>query len=68
MELLRISSWRARETRTYNHMDAQEDEPQAWEEHIGCIESQGEEDAQGFDGAFGQPVAVRLRYSEAQLL
>ncbi|CAA9468403.1 MAG: hypothetical protein AVDCRST_MAG58-3795 [uncultured Rubrobacteraceae bacterium] len=49
-------------------MYAQEDEPQAWEDLIGCIESEGEEDAQGFDGALGQRVAVRLRYSEARLL
>jgi hypothetical protein len=43
---------------------AQEDEPQAWEDLIGCIESQGEDDAQGFDGAFGRRVAVRLQYVE----
>ena len=49
-------------------MYAKEDEPQAWEDLIGCIESQGEEDAQCFDGAFGRRVAVRLLYSEVRLL
>ena len=49
-------------------MYAKEDVPQAWEDLIGCIESQGEEDAQCFDGAFGRQVAVRLLYSEVRLL
>jgi regulator of sirC expression with transglutaminase-like and TPR domain len=63
-----LEALQAREIRDYRHMYAQEDEPQAWEDLIGCIESQGEEDAQCFDEAFGRRVAVRLRYSEARLL
>jgi hypothetical protein len=53
-----LEALQARETRDYRHMYAQEDEPQAWEDLIGCIASQGEEDAQYFDGAFGRRVAV----------
>jgi hypothetical protein len=56
------------EERLQAHEYAKEDEPQAWEDLIGCIESQGEEDAQCFDGAFGRRVAVRLLYSEVRLL
>jgi hypothetical protein len=59
---------KARESRDYRHMYAQENEPQTWEDLIGYLESQVEEDAQGFDGAFGRQVAVRLRNGEARLL
>jgi hypothetical protein len=63
-----VEAPQARETRDYRHMYAQEDEPQAWKDLIGCIDSQGEEDAQCFGGDFGRRVAVRLLYSEVRLL
>jgi hypothetical protein len=54
-----LEALQARETRDYRHMYAQEDEPQAWEDLIGCIERAR---ARMTPKGSGEPLADGLQY------